>query len=231
MNIFNKAYDFWKKYTPVGIAYTALDEAAEFHVYVANDTSIPISVIVSANKDWVFVDLATSILTLVASAGTSAPSGITALKSAKTLYDIYQATRIWRAIGGVASNIWKIFAETGTVIQYKNYECVNKKSKSNPLNYLTPSQWAAVTGKYTGGKDLEILIMREDGISLLIKSNSDESWIATSDAVYRSERGKVWVRLGQGIAWSSPLTPEELETSNDSEDDVWPDPNEWRDGP
>lgn len=206
MSIFGKAYGFWKKYTPLGMLYTAVDEAAEFHVYVANDSGMPISVIVSANKDWAYVDLSAAVLTLIVSLGSSAPSGIQALKGSKTLYDIYQATRIWRSMGGVASNLWNIFAETGAVIQPGSYDCVSKKSKSNPLNYLTPSQWAAVTGKYSQGKDLEILIVREDGLSIFLKSNSDESWIARKNACYRSERGKIWVAVGDGREWGESFS-------------------------
>lgn len=191
--------EVWENYTPAGWLYKKLDEAAQYHVYVANATDQAISVIVSANREWAYLDLAATMASLCMSMGTSAPSGITALRNAKSLYDIYQATRIWAGTGSVANQLWSTFAQKGTVIQPKSYDCVNKRSASNPLNYLSPSQWAALEG----GKDLDILIFREDGRSVFIESNSDNSWVTETDFVHLSESGTIWQPSGEGIEWGS----------------------------
>jgi len=73
--------DMWKKFTPAGIAYEALDTASVRHVHVANATGMPIVVVVSAKKEWAYADIGATVALAVATLGTSAPAGLRPLRA------------------------------------------------------------------------------------------------------------------------------------------------------
>lgn len=180
--------EMWKKFTPAGIIYDKLDTASERHVHVANGTGMPIAVVVSANKDWVYADISAAVVMAVASLGSSAPAGLQAIKNAATLWDLYNATRYYRAVAGVAGQIFKIFAEKGTTIE--DGQCIDivQRSNSNPLKYLDPSQYGALCG----ASDFTLMIVRQDGLSAIFNTNSDTSWIAYPPGYCRAKYGTLW---------------------------------------
>jgi hypothetical protein len=180
--------DAWKTLTPAGVTYDLLDNISVRHVNIANASGAPIAVIVAANKDWTAVDLSTAVVLALISFGSSAPSGLEAMKNAKTLWDVYQATRYYRSIASLAGEVYKDFAEKGTSIE--NGECreVSRRSNSNPLNYLDPSQYAALAN----ASDLTMMIVRKDGRAALVNTNSDVSWIVYPEFYCRAKSGKLW---------------------------------------
>jgi hypothetical protein len=157
-----------------------------------------IAVIVSANPDWAYADIGASVALLVASAGSSAPSGLKAVKDARTVWQLYQATRYMRGVASVAGNIWKAFAEKGTVIEPGAVVDLQQRSQSNPLEYLNPSQYGALAG----AKDLQLMIQIKDGPSACFNSNSDDSWIALPAGYARAQYGKLWVPCDGPHAWT-----------------------------
>jgi hypothetical protein len=204
------ATELWKEYTPAGIIYDKLDNMSQRYVHIANATGMPIAVIVAANKDWVYADIASAIVQLVASFGSSAPSGLQAIKQAKTLFDLYNATRYYRGIVGVAGQVYKIFAEKGITIEHGDYKAVNNRSNSNPFNYLDPSQYGAICD----ASDLTVMITREDGEAAIFNTNSDRSWIAYPIGYCRAEYGTIWQPEGEVYNWSE--NKENQETEKDS---------------
>ena len=181
-------FDMFKKFTPAGVIYEKLDTAVQSHVHVANASEKPITVIVSADKNWAFADIGTSLALLVASAGSSAPSGLKAMRSATTLWELYQATRYMRGAASLTANAWKLFSEKGTRIEHGQFQDLQQRSQSNPMSYMDPSQW----GHMAGAKDISIMIMREDGHTAFFSSNSDTSWIAYPPGYCRAIHGTIW---------------------------------------
>lgn len=158
-------------------------------IHVANYYGAPVSVIVTPNRDWVFADLGAVVAQLVISLGSSAPSGLAALQSAKTLWDVYTATRIYRGVASVGKTLWGFFEKKGFKILPGAFACVNERSNSNPLSYLTPSQYGAMLK----AKDYSVLIVAQDGQSVMFNTNSDTSWVVDKSGAHPTVYGKLWV--------------------------------------
>jgi hypothetical protein len=191
--------DMWKKFTPSGVLYDTIDSLSVRHIHVANATGMPIAVVVSANKDWVYADIAAAVVMTVISLGSDAPAGYEAIKNAKTLWELYAATRYYRAAEGVGSKIYKIFAEKGTNIENSQYQDVMHRSNSNPLHYLDPSQYGALLG----ASDCTIMMIREDGHTAIFNTNSDTSWIAYPPGYCRAKYGTIWEPEDGPHAWDA----------------------------
>ncbi|MFN6531259.1 hypothetical protein [Nostoc sp. ChiSLP03a] len=196
-DVFDGLTDAWKKFTPAGIIYDQIDTASQRHVHVANATGMSIAVVISANKDWAIADIATSVALLVATCGTTAPSGLSAIKEAKTLMDLYNATKTIRAAAGVGSAIYKAFAEKATTIENGKFKDVIQRSNSNPLNYLDPSQYGAICN----ASDLTVMIVREDGQQAIFNTNSDRSWIMYPPGYCRAKYDTLWTPDGEPHNW------------------------------
>jgi hypothetical protein len=173
--------------TVVAVA-NKVGELSERKIHVANNCSVPITLVVAPNRNWVFADVGAAIASLVVSFGSSAPAGLAALKGAKSLWDIYNATRQYRAIAGLATTLWGFFSKKGSVIEPGKFECANKRSNSNPLDYLSPSQYGAIFK----ASDFTMYILAKDGRSMLFNTNSDTSWIVDDAGARPAEYGKIW---------------------------------------
>ncbi|MEA5553334.1 hypothetical protein VB713_20555 [Anabaena cylindrica UHCC 0172] len=181
--------DMAKKFTPAGIIYDQLDTISQRHVHIANATGMPIAVVVSANKDWSYADIGASAAILVASLGSSAPSGLNAIKQARTLMELYTATKALRATVGVGVQVYKAFAKKGTTIENGQVTDIIQRSNTNPFHYLNPSQYGAIAN----ASDLTVMIVREDGKLAIFNTNSDTSWIMYPPSYCRSQYGKLWM--------------------------------------
>jgi hypothetical protein len=182
-------------------AADTLGEISKRHLYIANNCTVPVSVIVAPNKDWVAADLVGTLVSLVVSLGSSAPSGLAGLKAAKSLYDVYQATRYIRGTASVVTTLWQFFSKRGCQVESRQLECVNQRSNTNPLDYMTPSQF----GTLAGASDVSVYIITQDGRTAFFNTNSDAAWVVDEDGIKRAKTGKTWeVEPSQGVvAWNA----------------------------
>jgi|688.fasta_scaffold209082_2 hypothetical protein len=159
-------------------------------MHVANDYGDTISVIVTPNRDWVWADVGAAVAQLAISVGSSAPSGLAGLKAAKTMWEVYSATRVYRGVYGVGKTLWGFFENKGFKILPGTFSCVNERTNSNPLNYLTPSQYGALLK----AKDFSVTILAMDGQAVMFNSNSDTSWVVDKAGAHPVVYGKLWVK-------------------------------------
>src|SRR5690606_26404665 len=69
------------------------------------------------------------------------------------------------------------------------FKAVLQTSTENPLNYLSPSACAAITG----ASDMAVLILSESGrMFASFSTNSDHSWVITTARVVRASHGTIW---------------------------------------
>ena len=166
-----------------------IGKLSQYHLYLGNFTEEPLTVIVTPNKDWLIADLGAAVALAALGEGiASAPAGLEAIKNAKTIKQMYDATRILRSASSVAGKnnkllIWKFYSNIGTVIESGSWLDIYQVSKSNPLNYFNPSQYAAMTG----ASDVTLTIQLKNGQSAHFNSNSKVSILAGKDGFIKAE--------------------------------------------
>ncbi len=176
-------------------------------IHVANNSSETIYVFVAPNTDWLIADLVVGVASLAFSVGGVA-------KSVKTVKDLYNMTRtltimeklklVYKAYGivspisGAGSVIMKAndianakdFVRKNAVpIAPRNFQKVLDRTNLNPLDYFSPTGWAAVCG----GSEKSLMIVNESFTKQAqFNTNSDWSWIVNDKAIVRSKYGTIW---------------------------------------
>lgn len=161
-----------------------IDQIWQFHLYFGNITKYPITVVAAPNAEWAAVDIITAWAMAEATGGVSLAGELEMLKNAKTMGELYAATKAVRLTGGVSKKLWDLYANIGNVIEPTEYRDVSQRSKSNLLNYLSPSQYAA----WGDASDLSIIVMQKDTKRIAhFNCNSEGSWLAGKDGIIKSK--------------------------------------------
>jgi hypothetical protein len=106
-------------------------------------------------------------------------STLLALKGAKTLVDVYK-------IVALGHNVFQAFEKCSVDVKPGQVVCVNERSTSNPLAYLSYSQYASLLRC----KTMELLIINDkDTRRISIDTNSDDSWIIDETGCHKARYG------------------------------------------
>ena len=183
-----------------------LEKIWPFHLYFGNLTDKPISVFAAPNVDWVISDLVSAVVMAEASGAISAPAGLEAIKNAKTMGELWEATKTLRLAAGVGGKVWGLYSHLGNVIEPTQYRDISQKSKSSPLSYLNPSQYAA----WTGASDLSVIVVQKESNKMArFNCNSESTWAVANDGIIKAkfsgggfcpENGSTWPKQ-PNVAW------------------------------
>ena len=171
-------------------------------VHVANRSSYDVRVIVVPNKDWVIADivtaLATTVVTAIATGGTSLG---TVPAQIKTFSDLWELVTLLKTLGTMGSVLYKdgvlleLFEKATIKISPGEFKNVLEKVLYNPLDYLGPSGWAAISG----ASDVTLgVFLWNKASDVVVKTtqfntNSDYSWLVDDAGVHRVKYGHIWV--------------------------------------
>lgn len=155
-------------------------------IHIANSTSSTVRVIVAPNMDWMIADLVVGGALIVV-------DGVGVISTVSDIMKIWNAISFQLDAISQAFKVKKLFDEKGLKIEPGQVLKVSEHDLANPLQYLSPSAWAALSG----GSDMTLTIYVDSDDPKQMKlaqfnSNSDWSWIIQDNKVVRAKYGTLW---------------------------------------
>lgn len=153
------------------------------NIYIHNNTSEQLMVMVTPNPDWAVADITSTIVQVLGSGGLVAFKLAGAPSTISALFSVLNMIRC-----GISSplGLAKVLQENSIKVDPGQTQLVSSRGLANPFSYLNPSQWGALCG----GSDLAIAVTNQSLTrQAVFNTNSDWSWIVDQNQIVRATYG------------------------------------------